>query len=339
MRFSKLILVLSLGSIGAAGSLIGCSDDSGTASTGTGGSEPTGTSGSTGTGALPADKCSPGASCPGSTSECLALADYEGQKVFTLRMADLTLTAPPSLSAGTVSTIVKSGVTLNLPACNLGGTGNFSWLLQFDTATGKLKTGGAKPTKTPDLGYSFVDETIGAFKIAPLETDAPIMGGKFATTMGADLTIPIYLDIDAKTVVLLPIHAAKLSGTISADNNCIGKYNSKGLLPADNCLSTKEIPAFIGADGKADSDGTLDGYITLDEADKVEIDALQQSLCVVLSGDSTVFGDGGTPKKCKRDAGGKIVFEGDWCAATNDATCKDSVKLKANFAASAVKLK
>jgi hypothetical protein len=44
------------------------------------------------------------------------------------------------------------------------------------------------------------------------------------------------------------------------------------------------------------------------------------------------------PAKCKRDAGGKIMFQGDWCQATDSASCKDSVKLKANFAASAVKL-
>lgn len=334
MRLSNVILVLSLGGIGAAGSLIGCGSDSGTASTGTGGSDGTTTSG---TGTI-SDPCSPGASCAGSKSECLALTDYTDKPQFTLRMADLTLTAPAVLSSGAVASIVKGGVTLNLAECNLAGTGTFSWLLQFDTATGKLKAGGAKPTATPANGYSFVNEMVGGFPIAPVEADAPIKEGKFAMAMGVDLTIPIYLDADAKTVVLLPLHAAKLTGTISADNNCIGKYNSKGLKPAENCTATPDDPAFIGADGKADSDGTLDGFITLDEADKVEVSALKQSLCVILSGDPSQFGDNGTPtNKCKRDVNGKILFEGDWCAASNDTACKDSVKLKANYAASAVK--
>jgi hypothetical protein len=331
-----MILVLSLGSIGAAGSLIGCSDDGATASTGGGGSDPTTSS----TGSGNTDPCAPSASCPGAKSECLALTDYTAKPQFTLRMADLTLTAPPALSSGPVASIVKGGVTMNLNECNLTGNGTFSWLLQFDTATGKLKAGGAKPTKTPVDGYAFVNEMVSGFPIAPFETDVKVgADGKFAMATGANLTVPIYLDITAATVVLLPLHEAKLSGTISADNNCIGKYNSKGLKPADNCTPSPDVPAFVGDDGKADSDGTLDGFITLDEADQVVVEATKQSLCVILSGNSTMYGDGGTPtNKCKRDPAGKILFEGDWCAASNDTACKDSVKLKANFAASAVKL-
>jgi hypothetical protein len=30
--------------------------------------------------------------------------------------------------------------------------------------------------------------------------------------------------------------------------------------------------------------------------------------------------------------------EGDWCAATNDASCKDAYKLEADFSASAFKI-
>lgn len=341
MRLSNMILVLSLGSIGAAGALVGCGSDSttGTTTANTGGSSSTSTGdATTGTGSS-SDPCSPGASCPGSKSECLALADYTGQDTFTLRMADLTLTAPPPLTTGLVSTVVKNGVTINLPECNLAGGGTFSWLLQFDKKTGKLKAGGAKPSSTPADGYTFVNETVAGFPIAPFETDAPIMDGKFAMAMGADLTVPVYLDLDAMGVVLLPLHAAKLSGTVSEDGNCIGKYNSKGLQPGDNCAATKDIPAYVGADGKADSDGTLDGFITLEEADTVVVSAIHQSLCVILSGDATQYGDGAAEAKCKRDAGGKIVFQGDWCAASNDAACKDAVKLQAKFAASAVKVK
>jgi hypothetical protein len=42
---------------------------------------------------------------------------------------------------------------------------------------------------------------------------------------------------------------------------------------------------------------------------------------------------------CKRDASGKILFQGDWCAATNQAAtagCADAVQVSATFAAQAV---
>jgi hypothetical protein len=347
MRLSNVILVLSLGGVGAAGALVGCGSDTATGTTttttGAGGSGSTGsntTSGGT-------DPCSPpvSASCPQvASSACIALVDNSAAKQFTLRMADLTLTAPPSLIASTaIKGIIQNAVTMKLDGCNLSGGGTFSWLLQFDTATGKLTTGGAKPADDPTKGYSFVNEMITqngtAFKIAPITADAAIKNGDFAIAMGQDVIVPIYLDAAAAGVVLLPLHAAKLSGKVSADNNCIGKYNSAGLDPAGGCVADDTHPAFIGtSDGKANSDGSLDGYITLEEADNVIIDVLKQSLCVVLSGDGTTYGDQGTPiEKCKRDAGNKIVLQGDWCSTTNDASCKDAMRLTANFSASAVK--
>jgi hypothetical protein len=231
---------------------------------------------------------------------------------------------------------------MNLASCNLNGGGTFSWLLQFDTATGMLKTGGGKPADDPTKGYSFVDETVTQngtpFKIAPFTAPAAIKDGAFAITMGADVIVPVYLDLTASAVVLLPLHDAKLSGTVSANNSCIGKFNSAGLDPAGGCIADATTPLFIGKDGKADSDGKLEGYITLDEADTVIVDKVGQTLCVLLSGDATAFGDGGSPiVKCKRDAAQKITFQGDWCHASNDTACKDSIRLGAGFSASSVK--
>ncbi len=332
MRLSNVILVLSLGGVGAAGALVGCGSD-----TPTGGTSTTGGGGGGGG----TDPCSPAAACPQvPSSKCISLADNSAAKQFTLRMANLTLTAPPALTKGLVKGVVQNGVTMNLASCNLNGGGTFSWLLQFDTATGMLKTGGGKPADDPTKGYSFVDETImqggKAFKIAPFTTAAPIKGGAFAIAMGQDIIVPVYLNLKASAVVLLPLHKAKLTGTISADNNCIGTYNSKGLDPAGNCLADDKHPSFIGTDGKADSDGKLDGYITLEEADTVLVDAVGQSLCVILSGNTATYGDGKTPAYCKRTAG-KIDFQGDWCDASNDMACKDAVRLQANFSASGVK--
>jgi hypothetical protein len=272
------------------------------------------------------------------SSKCIALEDNSAAKAFTLRMANLTLTAPPSLTKGLVKGVVSNGVTMNLGSCNLNGGGTFSWLLQFDTAAGTLKTGGATPADDPTKGYTFVDKMVNGFQISPFTAMAPIgKDGTFAITKGQDVTVPVYLDLKASAVVLLPLKAAKLSGKVSTDNNCIGEYNSKGLDPAGSCVDDATTPLFIGADGKANSDGTLDGYITLEQADTVIVDAVGQSLCVILSGDAATYGNGATPALCKRDAAMKITFQGDWCDATNDNTCKDSARLTANFSASGVK--
>jgi len=348
MRFSNVILALSLGGIGALGALGGCGDDTGSTSTGSGASGSTSATGATtgGTGVTTGgttDACYPGTQCPQiADSACVALVDNSAAKQFTLRMANLTLTAPVALTKGLVKTIVQNGVTMNLTSCNLPGGGTFSWLLQFDTATGMLKTGGGKPAEDPTKGYTFVNETVTQngtpFKIAPFTAAAAVTNGAFAVAMGQDVIVPVYLDIKAAGVVLLPLHDAKLSGTISSNNNCIGSFNSAGLDPAGGCIADDKAPLFIGKDGKANSDGKLEGYITLEEADTVIVDTIGQSLCVLLSGDATAFGDGGAPiVKCKRDAGKKISFQGDWCAATNDATCKDASRLGAAFSASAVK--
>lgn len=343
MRLSNVILVLSLGGVGAAGALVGCGSDpvtGGTSTTGSGGSTSATTGSNTTSGGT--DPCSPSAACPQvAASKCIGLADNSAAKAFTLRMANLTLTAPPALTKGLVKGVVQNGVTMNLASCNLNGGGTFSWLLQFDTATGMLKTGGGTPAEDPTKGYSFVDKTITQggkdFKIAPFTASAPIgSDGAFAITMGANVTVPVYLDLKASAVVLLPLHDAKLTGVVSSDKNCIGQYNSKNLDPAGGCLADDKTPSFIGGDGKADSDGKLEGYITLEEADTVIVDAIGSSLCVILSGDPATFGDGKTPALCKRTAA-VIDFKGDWCDATNDATCKDSIRLAAGFSASSVK--
>ncbi len=105
-----------------------------------------------------------------------------------------------------------------------------------------------------------------------------------------------------------------------------------GFDPAKNCLPDAMHPLFING-------AKLDGHITLEDADAVDIGTLSQSLCVLLSGDSSTYGDGGSPiERCKR-TNGVIDFKGDWCSTTNmpaDAACFDAVSLGADFAASAI---
>ncbi len=141
-------------------------------------------------------------------------------------------------------------------------------------------------------------------------------------------------------MVLLPLKAARLKmGTLSAGNNCIGTYNASTLLPSNSCDPASGGTLFTDA-------ATLDGYITLEDADTVVITSLSESLCVLLSagGDAgTMQGDGGI-NLCARDANGKIIYQGNWCDGGTTppantpatATCADSVQLGANFAASSV---
>ncbi|HEY4119724.1 MAG TPA: hypothetical protein VGM56_17775 [Byssovorax sp.] len=272
-------------------------------------------------------------------SDCLALVDDSASQTPTLRMAQLILSQPLALAGGAVQdTVINGGVTLNLPSCQMGDSlpsstyGNFNWLMQFDLAAKKLKTGGAHPELDPLTGYTFADEMITqgghTFHIAPVELDLTLTNNAdgsigFDVTNGLDLTVPIYQDKQASTEILLPLHAARLTnGTLSPDHNCIGALDLANLTPDDSC---KLPDPYLTA-------GTLDGFITLEEADSVEITMLNTTLCAVLAG------AGGTT--CSR-TNGKIDYQGNWCEATNaaaTANCSDAVQLEATFAAAAVKL-
>jgi hypothetical protein len=281
--------------------------------------------------------CAPTGECAAIKSDCLALVDNTGKTdKIGLRMAQLAITKPVELAKGAVKAIVGNGVAMNLDQCNIQGQGTFSWLLEFDTTNGKLKTGGAKPVTDPWAGYCFVNET--ANNITPITVDAPFTAGKFETTGDVSLTVPIYLDAAASTVVLLPLQGVKISNaTLSADNNCIGKYNADTLSVDNNCLPDAEAGINYFTD-----DASLQGYVTLEQADTVDVSALGQSLCVLLSGDAKTYGvDVGDVKRCTRDANNKIILKGDWCSTSNTAAttdCADAFQLGATFAASAVKI-
>jgi hypothetical protein len=332
MRFSHLYLGLAFGGLSLGATLIGCGDGGGSGG-GNGGGSSTSTSTSTSSGNT-GFPCSPKASCTAVDKECLGLVDNASGKA-GLRMAHLDLTKPEALTKGVVKNVVLGAVVPNIPSCNVQGTATFNWLIQFDPATNKIKSGGAKPVADPTKGYDFVDETINGLAVKPFEADLTVgADGAFSMATGVDLVVPIFLDTMGTNAVLLPLHAARLiNGTLSKSKNCIGKYNAEGLSPANNCLGDATTPTFI-------TDAELDGYITLLEADNVIIDSLGQSLCVLLSGDAATYGTGGSPNKCKM-TGGVIDFKGDWCAATNMAAgggCSDAVTLGAKFAASSVKI-
>lgn len=340
MRFTNVICVLAFGGLAAATMGTGCgggsdtsSSSSGSTSTGTGGGDTASTSVSTGTSS--AFPCSPDSKCTEVASECIALTDNKGKDTFTLRMSQLSIAKPAALAKpGLAKNAIESGVVMSLAPCNLKGTGTFNLLLQFDTKNKKIKVGGAKPTTTPAKGYTYATGMASGLDIGPITDDLDLdASGNFSPAKGADINLPIYFAAtDATPGVVLPLHKASITGTLTDNNNCVGKYNADKLDPKKLCGPTDTVPYYTdGAD--------LDAYITLEEADKVVIAQLGQSLCVLLSDNATMYGDMSTPKKCTRDAAGKILFKGDWCSTTNSpgsAACNDASKLTGTLAASAV---
>ncbi len=276
--------------------------------------------------------------CTQVDSECIALVDNNGAKKAGLRVAQLTTTKPEVLSTGTIADGVGVGVQMNLDTCNLFGTGTFSWLLEVDTETGMIKMGGALPAVNPVDGYCFVNKTLSSNPVKPVTFDSGLTGdGNFSATTGVDVTLPIYATMDAKEYTLIPLHQVRLEGKLSKDHNCIGKYNADALLPADGCKATSPDQLTFTTAGKADS------FIVLAEADGVIVKDGNQSLslCVVLSGNAFMYGDGGIETvHCKR-TDNVIDYKGDWCSTTNkeaDANCSDAVHMTSEFAASAVKI-
>lgn len=328
MRLLKVVYVLGVSALTGAAAMAGCGgDDPG----GTSSNSPGATSGGAQTDCSPKHPV-----CTAVASDCIAVHDNKGSTTFGLRMAQLTITKPDVLATGLVARLVAQGLTMNLPQCNLNGTGTFSWLLQFDSTTGKLRTGGALPSENPLDGYCFANMSAGEFEIAPTEIDAPLTDG--AWSGGAEtLNVPIFLETGPEPIIL-PLHQVRLTDAkLSADNNCIGRYNVEGLDPQRGaCLPGEDgdPPAFI-------TGGKLSAFITLEEVDRVIVPDIKQSLCVMLSGDIVKYGNGGMPNTCKRDEDGKIVLRGDWCSATNSAAtddCADAYTLGGEYAASAVKI-
>jgi hypothetical protein len=223
------------------------------------------------------------------------------------------------------------------PACNLQGTGTFSWLLQYDTQKGVVTTGGARPAASPGGPYTFASETVmgvgKAITIAPVILEAPFASCAI-DAQGGNLNVPIYLNDGATSAVILPLRQLQLyKGFVSDDNSCIGTYNADVLSPANSCQPQAGEPQFVNG-------GLAGGYVVLAEADNVPIQSIGQTLCVLLAGNTAMYGEqAGGLLVCKKGPNNQILFQGDWCSTTNapaDANCADSVQVVAYFAASGV---
>jgi hypothetical protein len=120
----------------------------------------------------PASSTCPTAPCD-SSSPCLAIgADNTGQAIASLRLRKLLVTSPPALAFQPPShTFVQKVLfdeSVNLDnQCGEPGTGTLNWLLQLDTASGQLTTGGAPPTTDPfGAGYCFDSATLGGVAVS-----------------------------------------------------------------------------------------------------------------------------------------------------------------------------
>ncbi|MEJ7728342.1 MAG: hypothetical protein WKG00_03925 [Polyangiaceae bacterium] len=325
MRSNPLFLSV-LGALGACALLASAASGCGSDADGDA-ADPS--SSGTGAGSSGGD-CTPPAACTDVVSECIAQEDNTGNDKPGLRMSYLTITSPEALASLFVQQLVLDGVLLDKPACYLDGQGTFSWLLEFDKAAGTLKTGGAAPS-TPEQGYCFLQGDLGGLNVSPIVVDAALDNGQFSVTTGKDVVVPIFDDTTGDSYILLPLRQARIyDATLSADGNCIGKHNSDGLTTIDQCLSSvPDYPAFVAG-------ASLDGFITLEDADTVIVPQLGATLCTIIAKNEN---DGGTPKKCVRDGEGKVTYVGDWCSETNTAGgCKDAVRLGATFSASAAKI-
>jgi hypothetical protein len=262
---------------------------------------------------------------------CLAVADAHAAPSFGLRVAHLTMTAPTAFTTGIVQSIFEGYATPAQQQCYLDGPATFNWLLRFDTAQGTLTTGAALPVADPTLGYAFVDGTVTLggvdFAVAPVALSGPVDATCGLTSTTGDVNLPFYGDAAGTLMTLIPVRSLRFFDTIlTPDHNCIGAFDTENLDPSNNCQPDAQGPSFV--DG-----GQFDGYIPLEIADTVLVPPLAESLCVVLSQGPASGG------KCPRDASNQIVFQGDWCSATNQpatAGCADAVRFAGSFAASGI---
>jgi hypothetical protein len=283
---------------------------------------------------------------------CEPLANNPAAGPWNFRMRRLIVAAPPNLASTTIqNTVVTNGVDMNEKQCGEVGTGAFSWLISVtpdgpDAGTGTIKTGGAPPCDLPNpvagstpgtwscdpftTGYCFVNKTLGNLQIGPATGNVVknCDGSWSTTTVIPTLNIPIYYQ---GNIITLPISNGAIEGMqISPDGNCVGSFNP-GALNSDCTDQYTDC-------SKWKTDGALTGYITLETADTVKVDLLNESLCVVLTNSQGVPDATGF-KYCGRNADGSIKYPGDYCSTTKaPGGCNDSFWLAATFAASAVNI-
>lgn len=328
-------LTISLLALGAAVTTAACGDDDNK---------------KTGPGPGNVDDSCPGSQCAYADSACLSIGDNEGSDQTNLRITQLNITFPEALKNKFLQdTVINKAMRIAYDeSCNYSGDGRFSWLFSFDRAAGKLLTGGGPPianeaaAKDGTCFINFTDEDSG-IEVKPQELDVELGDdGTFEVT-GIDVTVPIFLPTGGSVLLPLKQVAVKnLPGKALTDNdgnpspsgNCIGNYRTD-LDPATGCYPEDDISFF-------ENGASLEGFVTVEDAETVWIADLRTSLCVLLgkqANDIKEELEDGT--HCKRDDDGNIILKGDWDSATNSPVepgTGDAFQLKAEFSASAIKI-
>jgi hypothetical protein len=285
---------------------------------------------------MPVGACVPqDLDCQTQSSICAASETYAGAPQFALRVTQVTPSAPHALSTGVGKSGLENALGAPPPACDVK-SGMQGWALRFDQAAGTVIFGGVQASFAAEPVFSFLDQTLpsggGSVHFAPLTLSASIDASCGFTSASGDIDLPLFLQ--EASPIYLPLRALRIhDAAVSPDHNCIGAYNAQTLDTGNGCLPTAESPAFTNG-------ATMEAFIPLEAADQVMVTILQRSLCAFLV-ESPAYTDEGSPAKCKRDASGAIVFQGDWCSATNQPAepgCADAMHFSAGFAAAGAKL-
>ncbi len=269
--------------------------------------------------------------CPTDTA-CMAPVKQSGD-VLNYRMGRITLWAPASL----VSLQGMAVTPFVDPSCMTPSTGEgFSWLMQLDRSKNTLLTGGANKS-TDHKTFSFLTgQTVDPSKLDllcpgkgfgqagaqpvpldPVTVKVSWSGNTFSTEMLQKINIPIFdTTVASNPPVILPLQEAYMKDvTVSADNNCIGSWDSN---------------YYCGVSEGWTTDGVLIGKITADDADQVPVSKVGcSSLCALLVGDATKTDSTG---HCLKGSDGKVVAGyGDSCVGGQG--CNNAFLLSATFSA------
>jgi hypothetical protein len=266
--------------------------------------------------------------------------------IYSFRMEALHILLPIHLQGLPQDLAVTEGITLNAPMCGYQEkstdpyVGGFNWLIRLDSSKHQITTGGALPVQDPyDAGYSFLNERYGdsGVLVAPVCLDAGLADAKtpgeitFSSAPSTGiLNIPIFLsDTDPSIPTILPIRGAQFYDvTISPDGegqpDCIGDINQAWYPQSAGCLDNA-----LDTCPKWYTGGAIGGYITLADAQNVEVVLLQSTLCSLL-----VNGPMSQDMCTASD-----MNKGDYCSTTQKpGGCGDSFWLAATFAANAVRI-
>ncbi len=275
--------------------------------------------------------CSLAATC-GNASQCLNTVDNAGKTKVALRVRRLQVAAPESLTIPLVQrTILNKAMDLASTACSERGDGSFNWIMEIDTAANRLVTGGAAPADASGAGgYCFVRTKLNGFDVAPIDVAITKNADGTYTTATVDvLNVPIFVQGKRDNVIILPLRNVTVKDVaLSANGNCIGAFRAGGLSKDLDCRENiSDCPKWQTA-------GALGGFISLADADKIEIVDIGKSLCTVLTNKTGPDG-----KTCPKTAAGDLDVKGDYCSTTKSAGgCQDSYWLAATLAASAAEI-